>query len=51
MELLFVASFGVNTILFIFGLIWVILNIILFFKLWRACDDIKRVADKYAGQE
>lgn len=25
-----------------------ILEIILFFKLWKACNDIKRIADKYA---
>ena len=29
------------------ALIWAVLNIILFFKLWRACDNIKRIADKF----
>jgi len=31
----------------IIALIWAVLNIILFFKVWRACDDIRRIADKY----
>lgn len=31
----------------IIGIAWVILNIILFFKVWTACDDIRRIADKY----
>ena len=48
MELLFIGSFSGSTILLTIGLAWVILNIILFFKLWRACDNIKRIADKYA---
>lgn len=34
--------------LVILGIVWGVLNIILFFKLWRACDNIKRIADKYA---
>lgn len=29
------------------SLIWAVLNIILFFKLWGACNNIKRIADKY----
>lgn len=33
------------------AVIWSILNIILFFKLWRACNDIKRIADKYAPEK
>lgn len=28
-----------------------ILEIILFFKLWSACDNIKRIADKYAPEK
>lgn len=28
-----------------------ILDIILFFKLWGACDNIKRIADKYAPMQ
>lgn len=48
MELLSMISFGANTILFIIGLAWAVLNVILFFKLWGACNDIKRIADKYA---
>lgn len=32
----------------ILALIWGILNIILFFKIWGACNNIKRIADKYA---
>lgn len=47
MKLLFMGSFDGSTILFIIALIWAILNIILFFKVWRACDDIRRIADKY----
>lgn len=31
----------------IIALAWAILNIILFFKIWGACDDIRRIADKY----
>lgn len=31
----------------IIALIWAIMNIVLFFKVWRACDDIRRIADKY----
>ncbi len=31
----------------IIALIWAVLNIILFFKVWSACDDIRRIADKY----
>ncbi len=31
----------------ILALIWAILNIVLFFKVWSACDDIRRIADKY----
>lgn len=30
------------------ALVWGILCIILFFKIWRACNNIKRLADKYA---
>jgi hypothetical protein len=30
----------------IIGITWIILNIILFFKLWTACNDIRRIADK-----
>lgn len=29
------------------ALVWAVLNIILFFKLWGACNNIKRIADKY----
>ena len=29
------------------ALVWAILNIILFFKVWGACNDIRRIADKY----
>ena len=30
--------------------IWGVLNIILFFKIWEACDNIKRIANKYAPE-
>lgn len=26
---------------------WGVLNIVLFFKLWRACDDVKRIASNF----
>lgn len=39
-------TFG--TLFWIATVIGAILEIILFFKLWRACNDIKRIADKYA---
>lgn len=29
------------------AIVWAALNIILFFKLWGACNNIKRIADKY----
>lgn len=32
----------------VLGIAWGILNIILFFKLWGACNNIKRIANKYA---
>ena len=34
-------------LLLIIVLIWAILNIVLFAKMWRACDDIRRIADKF----
>ena len=37
-----------ETIILIIGTVWGILNIILFFKLWGACDDIRRITNKYA---
>lgn len=42
---------------FLYALLWIIaiiaaiLNTILFFKLWGACDNIKRIADKYAPEK
>lgn len=38
------AAFGIIAIIF------AILNICLFFKLWGACNNIKRIADKFAPQ-
>ena len=38
------AAFGIIAIIF------AILNICLFFKLWGACNNIKRIADKYVPQ-
>lgn len=32
----------------ILAVIWGILCLILFFKIWGACNNIKRIADKYA---
>lgn len=39
-------TFG--TLFLVATVVGAILEIILFFKLWRACDNIKRIADKYA---
>lgn len=39
-------TFG--TLFFVATIVGAILEIILFFKLWRACDNINRIADKYA---
>ena len=33
------------------GLIWGVLCIILFFKVWKACNNIQRLVDKYAPQK
>ena len=30
--------------------VWGVLNIILFFKIWDACDNVKRIANKYAPE-
>lgn len=38
-------------LLAIICLVWGVLNIILFFKLWRACDNIRRITDKYAPEK
>ena len=38
-------------VFFAIALIAAILNAILFFKLWGACDNIKRIADKYAPEK
>ena len=35
-----------DTLILIIGVIGSILNIILFFKLWSACDNINRIAKK-----
>lgn len=32
------------------GLIWSVLCIVLFFKVWKACNNIQRLADKYAPE-
>ena len=32
------------------GLIWGILCIVLFFKVWKACNNIQRLADKYVPE-
>lgn len=39
-----------ETGLLILGLIWAILCLVLFFKVWGACDNIKRLTDKYASE-
>lgn len=31
----------------VIAIVWAVLNIILFFKLWGACNNIKRIADKF----
>lgn len=35
----------------ILSIIFFVLDIVLFFKLWGACDNIRRIADKYAPQQ
>lgn len=40
-----------ETGLLILGLIWAILCLVLFFKVWGACDNIKRLTDKYASED
>lgn len=35
----------------VLSVVFFILDIILFFKLWGACDNIKRIADKYAPEK
>ena len=37
-----------ETFVILLEVVWAIFAIILFFKIWGACDDIKRIADKYA---
>ena len=32
-------------------LIWSVLCIVLFFKVWNACNNIQRLADKYAPEK
>ncbi len=40
-----------ETGLLILGLIWAILCLVLFFKVWGACDNIKRLTDKYVPED
>lgn len=42
---------AISAIVWIALVIGAILEIILFFKLWGACDNIKRIADKYAPEK
>lgn len=35
----------------VLSIIFFVLDIILFFKLWGACDNIKRIANKYAPEK
>lgn len=35
----------------ILTIVWAILCIILFFKIWSACNSIQRLADKYAPKD
>lgn len=35
-----------QVLLVILGLVWGILNIILFFKIWRMCDHVKQINDR-----
>lgn len=39
-------TFGI--LFWVAAVVGAVLETILFFKLWRACDNIKRIADKYA---
>lgn len=37
-----------DVLLIVLGVVWFLLNIMLFFKLWGTCNNIKRIADKFA---
>lgn len=37
-------------VILLLSVIWTILSVVLFFKVWGACDNIKRLADKYAPE-
>lgn len=39
-----------DLILLSLSIVWNILSIVLFFKVWGACDNIKRLAEKYAPE-
>ena len=45
MDFIMVGGIGIYELLV---LVWGILCIILFFKIWGACNDIKKLANKYA---
>ena len=36
----------IEIILLVLAIIWSLVSIKLFFKLWTACNDIRRIADK-----
>ncbi len=40
-----------TVVLAVLSVIFFTLDIILFFKLWGACDNIKRIADRYAPEK
>ena len=45
MDIIMVGGIGIYELLV---LVWGILCIILFFKIWGACNNIKKLANKYA---
>ncbi len=40
-----------TVVLAVLSVVFFTLDIILFFKLWGACDNIKRIADRYAPEK
>ena len=37
-------------LILLLSIVWAILSIVLFFKVWGACDNIKRLVEKYAPE-
>ena len=37
-------------LILLLSIVWTILSIVLFFKVWGACDNIKRLVEMYAPE-